>query len=142
MVVFPPRYASSPAGLVAPETELDCLMVVHEGQEIVEHLRAAIGEKFRRTGPRPRRTTAGGVERHAGARFVQRRSARLRSAPGNRAWTMGSYADAWVAHRSVPRLADPGVCTRCGTRLSIYRGAEETTCAPCGSKVTVRRHPT
>lgn len=69
MVLFPPRYASSPAGLVAAETELDRLMVVHEGyagqpnitkiwqgyvdktadavtaqREIVEHLRAAIGE--------------------------------------------------------------------------------------------------
>jgi len=53
MVVFPPRYASSPAGLVAPETELDCLMVVHEGQGIVEHLRAAIGEKSAEPGHGP-----------------------------------------------------------------------------------------
>ena len=54
---------------------------------------------------------------------------------------MGSYAGLWVAKRTVPGLADPGICTRCGARLSIYRSAEETTCAPCGSKVILRRHP-
>lgn len=53
---------------------------------------------------------------------------------------MGSYADSWAAKRSVLGLADPGICTRCGAHLSIYRSAEETTCAPCGSKVILRRH--
>jgi hypothetical protein len=60
--------------------------------------------------------------------------------PSNRGQTMGSYADVWVA-KAAPGLADPGICTRCGAHLSVYRSSEETTCAPCGSKVILRRHP-
>jgi predicted RNA-binding Zn-ribbon protein involved in translation (DUF1610 family) len=54
---------------------------------------------------------------------------------------MGSYAEVRVVKGIVPGLADPGICTRCGAHLSIYRSTEETTCAPCGSKVLLRRHP-